>query len=196
MKLRDLLDDEEEECISEVSNTPNEENLTIKQEHNPQIEQIFIWTRNDESELESEQTLRNPQRKVDQEEIFCEFCEKGFKSRNNYSSHLLTHSDERNFCCEICGKRSKTISDLKKHKKTHLKKEETSQNCENQMKTHSGKTRLKCKICEMEFSHRSSLHRHHLAHTRKRKFTCEICQKSYARKEYLNKHYKTCWEKI
>lgn len=208
MRLRDLLEDQEEEDSSYgVDDTPNEENLPVKREQTPEIEQIFILTENNKTNLEPEQKPQRKPRTVIHKnyvEIFCEFCEKGFISKSNYISHLLSHSDERNFCCDICGKKSKTKSDLKKHKNTHLPKEErpskkceiclkifmTSKNCKNHMKTHTGETPFECQICNKTFSRNSSLSRHKLVHTRVRRFKCEICKKHFARKEYLKIHSK------
>lgn len=133
---------------------------------------------------------------------FCELCGKGFKLRSDLTSHLRSHSDERNYSCEICDKKFKTNTNLHKHKRTHLPKEErpghvceicskisfSSGSHKNHMRTHTGETPFQCKICPMKFSQYASLHRHQNVHTGERKFKCELCGSDFVRKEHLNTH--------
>lgn len=49
----------------------------------------------------------------------CDVCSKVFRKKFNLQSHMLTHSDKRDFCCNECNMAFARASDLNRHKKTH-----------------------------------------------------------------------------
>ncbi|KAF9492314.1 hypothetical protein BDN71DRAFT_1451709 [Pleurotus eryngii] len=53
-------------------------------------------------------------RRVNPHRFFCQYCDRGFTTRHNYTRHLGAHNDERPFDCE-CGSAFTTRSDLKRH---------------------------------------------------------------------------------
>jgi uncharacterized Zn-finger protein len=55
----------------------------------------------------------------------------------------------------------------------------------------SKRSLFKCSLCPKEFNHRSSLSRHFLNHTGKKRFNCYVCNKSFNRNDTLSQHRKT-----
>ncbi|KAF7423958.1 hypothetical protein PC9H_009258 [Pleurotus ostreatus] len=53
-------------------------------------------------------------RRVNPHRFFCQYCDRGFTARHNYTRHLGAHNDVRPFGCE-CGSAFTTKSDLKRH---------------------------------------------------------------------------------
>ncbi|KAJ1523267.1 hypothetical protein ONE63_001146 [Megalurothrips usitatus] len=49
----------------------------------------------------------------------CDFCGKEFQKRSRLLSHVIVHSDEKDFVCAECGKAFKNKSQLCRHSNTH-----------------------------------------------------------------------------
>ncbi|CAH1794068.1 unnamed protein product [Owenia fusiformis] len=75
----------------------------------------------------------------------CLMCPKAFKEALILKTHLLTHSDQREFKCDFgdCNYAFKTKGSLKRH-----------------MRRHTGDRPFKCKLCQRAFGESGALRRH------------------------------------
>ena len=103
----------------------------------------------------------------------CHHCDKIFANRHHLTSHLVTHTGERNFSCRKCGKCFGRKSTLRAH-----------------MTTHTGTSNFMCPLCDKACNDNNSLEEHIRMHTGEKPFVCSICSKAYARKSHLNVHYR------
>lgn len=100
--------------------------------------------------------------------MFCDSCQKNFKTRVTLQHHVRRHGEKR-FFCKFCDYKSVFKSCLQQHEVMHAPKEF-------------------CKICN---KHVTLLQRHMKSH--KSKQACPICKKMYASfnlKAHLEKHKK------
>lgn len=73
-----------------------------------------------ESELEAEtQQPMLPLRTSRQQEFKCPHCPNVYTKKYNFTSHLLSHTDERQFRCGTCPDSFARKSDLRRHEKKH-----------------------------------------------------------------------------
>ena len=103
----------------------------------------------------------------------CHYCDKVFANRHHLTSHVVTHTGERNFLCRKCGKSFGRKSTLRAH-----------------MTTHTGTSNFMCPLCDKACNDNNSLEEHIRMHTGEKPFVCAICSKAYARKSHLNVHYR------
>lgn len=73
----------------------------------------------------------------------CTICPAKFKTASQLKSHLVVHSDQRNFACSMCDKRFKTKKTLKGHEETH-----------------SSELMYFCDLCKQGFTNRTALRVH------------------------------------
>ncbi|XP_037024766.1 zinc finger protein 19-like isoform X7 [Bradysia coprophila] len=99
----------------------------------------------------------------------CDIC--GFISRS-LKSHMLVHTQERNFECDFCGKKFALRASLKNHIFAHI-----------------NIRAFVCTLCPSSFKNSALLYKHQDVHkTEPMKFCCEFCQRLFRRKFDLNNH--------
>jgi hypothetical protein len=55
---------------------------------------------------------------------------------------------------------------------------------------------VKCEVCGMKFTHRSSKYRHMLLHTGTKKHECKVCPRKFARRDHFVQHMATHFENL
>ncbi|XP_037024762.1 zinc finger protein 391-like isoform X3 [Bradysia coprophila] len=98
----------------------------------------------------------------------CDIC--GFISRS-LKSHMLVHTQERNFECDFCGKKFALRASLKNHIFAHINIRP-----------------FQCTYCPMKFLRKCGLTRHQFTHTGERKYNCDLCNESFAQSGTLTAH--------
>ncbi|XP_031618901.1 zinc finger protein 2 homolog [Contarinia nasturtii] len=106
----------------------------------------------------------------------CVICSIEFSIRQQYISHMNTHSTLLQ--CQLCSHHFTSKKDLTIHMTIHEKQ-------------NSRETRLfQCTKCSKTFTSKSSLNRHTPIHSNNKPFQCSICQKQFLLKSYLKEHIK------
>ncbi|XP_037024763.1 zinc finger protein 391-like isoform X4 [Bradysia coprophila] len=98
----------------------------------------------------------------------CDIC--GFISRS-LKSHMLVHTQERNFECDFCGKKFALRASLKNHIFAHINIRP-----------------YPCTMCSMAFKQKAHLQRHIPIHFGDRMFSCDICGKSFIQQTTRDTH--------
>ncbi|XP_037024761.1 zinc finger protein 239-like isoform X2 [Bradysia coprophila] len=102
----------------------------------------------------------------------CDIC--GFISRS-LKSHMLVHTQERNFECDFCGKKFALRASLKNHIFAHI-----------------NIRRFKCDLCPLTFIETTQLRRHELIHRPddpdSMKWSCDICGKRFRQANTMRTH--------
>lgn len=117
--------------------------------------------------------------------IKCEYCDMQFTKRNNYSRHVNSHTQEKQFNCRFC-------------KKLYLRKDQWKNHLMSHMKAGSG---FDCPVnkCDKQFELHNDL-REHLENnhciTQDSPAECKLCQKTIEKSERLLVHYQTEHEEV
>lgn len=77
----------------------------------------------------------------------CDLCGKSFLYHTSFSSHILSHTGQRDHKCTKCNLALKSKSHLKRH-----------------MRVHTGERRFDCKVCGRKFAERYNLVSHEKLH--------------------------------
>ncbi|XP_037024768.1 zinc finger protein 391-like isoform X9 [Bradysia coprophila] len=101
----------------------------------------------------------------------CDIC--GFISRS-LKSHMLVHTQERNFECDFCGKKFALRASLKNHIFAHINIRP-----------------YKCDLCPLAFKVKLILKRHMLIHTTPLNIACSMCNKKFRRQDDLEAHLRS-----
>ena len=108
----------------------------------------------------------------------CRTCNLSFFTKEEKTSHLRQHIEERRYKCKVCGKRYMFSSHLADHERCH-----------------DIETQFKCDYCRKTFQRRRSLNTHLKTHDvggRLFRFRCKLCKKHFMRKEDMLYHYQKC----
>ena len=101
----------------------------------------------------------------------CSECGKAFGLRGILNKHMLVHTQEKNFQCSECGKAFRRRGDLNKH-----------------MLVHTQEKNFQCSECGKAFGRRGDLNTHMHVHTQEKNFQCSECGKAFGRRGDLNAH--------
>ena len=125
----------------------------------------------------------------------CEVCDKMFAQPSQVRSHMYSHTGLKPFECTICGKKFIQAHVLGKHMLQHAFDAYNKEIDEKYAKDHSGnplkdetKETKRCKICNEDFSERSSLKTHMLIHMGQKPYTCTLCEKQFIELTNLKTH--------
>ncbi|CAL1539893.1 unnamed protein product [Lymnaea stagnalis] len=111
---------------------------------------------------------------VDDENMFCQVCNKDFYHKDNLKSHLKKNHNKKTVLCSYCGKLV-----LHFRLETHLEK------------VHE-KPSYTCHICQKGFLKRECLEGHINKHSNTKPYICEHCGRKYAYSTSLYTHKRLC----
>lgn len=136
----------------------------------------------------------------------CFDCRKTYKKLEHLRSHMVTHTNERNFICHVCGQAFFLGSELRKHiynrhqnvrpygcdqcKKTFKNRHALNKHSV----VHSGVKPYVCMVCSERYAALSSLRIHERRHTGAKPFVCTYCGKAFADSSTHRQHvsYRKC----
>ena len=124
--------------------------------------------------------------------VFCEICEKSFKTSQQLKRHKWMHTGEKPFQCKICQKSFNQTGVLSRHVATHRahscdKCEKSFQHgieLENHKQQHSD---IFCKSCGKYYKVQNDLKKHQ-AKFYQPKIPCNLCDKSFSKTSDLLRH--------
>lgn len=132
----------------------------------------------------------------------CNICNKGFNLKRSLTTHLKTHSGEKEHFCTICKKSFTQKGSLNAHLRIHM--QETPYSCEfcqktftdgsnykRHLRTHTKEKPYSCVLCNRSFSLNSTLKSHLHSHTQEKPYNCTVCGKKFAQSGYFAAHMKT-----
>ena len=125
----------------------------------------------------------------------CEVCDKMFAQPSQVRSHMYSHTGLKPFECTICGKKFIQAHVLGKHMLQHafdaynkeIDEKYAKERSDNPLKEETTETK-RCKICNEDFSERSSLKTHMLIHMGQKPYTCTLCEKQFIELTNLKTH--------
>lgn len=135
-----------------------------------------------------------------------EGCQRAFKMRGELNTHLLIHTNAKNFICTECGLGFRTKMAMDSHtlrKHTNLKPSIPCEECGKLFKVRSDlyshamthkarKERIhRCIECNLTFRTQQSLDRHRELHDPTRPLACPKCPLRYKNKDQLVRHVQT-----
>ena len=110
-----------------------------------------------------------------QEIYTCSFCNKQFRQRGNFHSHMQSHKESSRICkCGICDVEFDNTDLLQAHMRV----------------AHTGSQPYKCEKCNREFSQFNNLRRHMRVH-REKTYKCHLCDRIFNEEFYLKMHVGT-----
>ena len=134
----------------------------------------------------------------------CNICDEIFPSPSQLKRHEIVHSDEGSFKCDFCEKIYRHKSSWSSHmEKAHIKKNRHEHKCKicdkvfssyyfmkRHETVHTDERPFKCDFCVKSFKLKETCSRHmeRVHNQSKRRYACEKCGKSYGSLSYLKQH--------
>lgn len=131
----------------------------------------------------------------------CEICDQNFEHFLTLFKHMNTHYT--NFICEFCGKGFATRQRKSNHVRLHIKGQFACRFCDESfpsftervthtIKTHSNTNRYKCPICNDNFASYYSRNKHlSCMHNEKStRYGCHLCEKEFGSSSHRTAHVK------
>ncbi|XP_072319957.1 uncharacterized protein [Eucyclogobius newberryi] len=114
--------------------------------------------------------------------VCCPFCDKQFKHKSLYLTHIKVHKNgarripgiQKSFACSDCGSVFKRKNHLKRHILRHRKE--------------TNGEYYTCNTCEQTFAFPEDLKRHMKKHEKERNGICPMCSESFSSPEELQAH--------
>ncbi|XP_025829910.1 zinc finger protein OZF-like [Agrilus planipennis] len=132
----------------------------------------------------------------------CMICNETFVSRDEYITHILTHTEAKGDSiveCHICHKKLTKTPRISRHLRTHAAiKPHTCQLCNksfsradqlnSHINVHSGIKPHICNLCGKGFTQVSNLRDHMRTHNGEKPFLCSVCGKGFNQVGNLKQH--------
>ncbi|XP_075223083.1 uncharacterized protein LOC142325339 [Lycorma delicatula] len=104
----------------------------------------------------------------------CQYCGKGYMSRELQLIHERTHTGVKPYKCSVCNKAFSGSNSLNQH-----------------MQKHSNARKFQCTYCLKRFLRKGTLNIHVRTHTGDKPYACDICGHRFIQKNDMLKHQKT-----
>ncbi|GBO09773.1 Zinc finger protein 197 [Araneus ventricosus] len=165
----DAIDSEHDEINAHCNNSDvyDPHSITDRFKKNTEhIDNDYVFH---SKEISQEESL---DREKKNETHVCNVCNKIFTRRSNLRSHVLIHSDQKDYACDVCGKTFLLKRSLTRHNFVH-----------------SGLSSYVCEICKKSFRDQHNLMLHCVIHSDERHYKCELCDKQFRHKHSLDQHF-------
>lgn len=101
----------------------------------------------------------------------CAICSKLFATKGSRDSHLMVHSNVRDYPCLFCTKKFSRANDLRTH-----------------VRIHTGERPFGCDICGARFSQSGSRNTHRSKHMPGMELDCSMCNLSFKSTSAIMEH--------